>query len=55
VDHLAKGDSAAALAEVERAYQQHDDLAVLKSSWGFHGLHQDPRYKAMLHKMNFPE
>jgi hypothetical protein len=31
------------------------DLPGLKNSLGFKGLRADPRYKAMLRKMNLPE
>jgi TolB-like protein/tetratricopeptide (TPR) repeat protein len=54
--YARRGDADQAFKWLERAYQQHDDgLAGLKVSYGFRNLHADPRYKAMLRKMNLPE
>jgi TolB-like protein/tetratricopeptide (TPR) repeat protein len=54
--YARRGDADRAFEWLERAYQQHDDsLAGLKVSYGFRNLHADPRYKAMLRKMNLPE
>ena len=54
--YARRGDADRAFEWLERAYQQHDDgLADLKVSYGFRKLHADPRYKAMLRKMNLPE
>jgi tetratricopeptide (TPR) repeat protein len=41
---------------LERAYRQHDGgLSELKIDPMFRGLERDPRYKALLRKMNLPE
>jgi TolB-like protein len=54
--YARRGDADRAFEWLERAYQQHnDDLTELKVSYGFRNLHADPRYKAMLKKMNLPE
>jgi TolB-like protein/lipoprotein NlpI len=54
--YARRGDADHAFEWLERAYQQHDDnLSGLKVSYGFRNLHADPRYKAMLRKMNLPE
>jgi TolB-like protein/tetratricopeptide (TPR) repeat protein len=54
--YARRGDADDAFEWLERAYQQHDDdLSGLKVSYGFRNLHADPRYKAMLKKMNLPE
>jgi tetratricopeptide (TPR) repeat protein len=54
--YARRGDADHAFEWLERAYQQHDDsVAALKVSYGFRNLHADPRYKAMLRKMNLPE
>jgi tetratricopeptide (TPR) repeat protein len=54
--YARRGDADRAFEWLERAYQQHDDaLTELKVSYGFRNLHADPRYKAMLRKMNLPE
>jgi serine/threonine-protein kinase len=54
--YARRGDAGRAFDWLERAYQEHDDsLTGLKVSYGFRNLHADPRYKAMLRKMNLPE
>jgi TolB-like protein/lipoprotein NlpI len=41
---------------LEQAYRQHDsDLVYIKSDPLLDSLHDDPRYKAILRKMNLPE
>jgi TolB-like protein/Tfp pilus assembly protein PilF len=54
--YARRGDADHAFEWLERAFQRHDDDIVgLKTSFGFKGLHADPRFKAMLRKMNLPE
>jgi tetratricopeptide (TPR) repeat protein len=54
--YARRGEAEHAFEWLERAYRQHDDdLPGLKNSLGFKGLRADPRYKAMLRKMNLPE
>jgi adenylate cyclase len=54
--YARRGDADHAFEWLDRAYQQHDDsLTGLKVSYGFRNLHADPRYKAMLRKMNLPK
>ena len=50
------GQTDEALRWLERAYARRPaDLIEIKSSWGFSGLSADPRFKAILRKMNLPE
>jgi TolB-like protein/tetratricopeptide (TPR) repeat protein len=54
--YARRGDANHAFEWLERAFQRHDDdMSGLKVSFGFKALHADPRYKAMLRKMNLPE
>jgi TolB-like protein/tetratricopeptide (TPR) repeat protein len=54
--YARRGNADRAFEWLDRAYQEHDDaLAGLKVSYGFRNLHADPRYKAMLRKMQLPE
>ncbi len=51
-----RGESDEALKWLERAYEQKDpSLLLLKSQLMFDKLEGDPRYKALLRKMNLPE
>jgi TolB-like protein/tetratricopeptide (TPR) repeat protein len=51
-----RGDSEKALQWLERSYAQRDeDLYFLKGDPLLHSLESDPRYKALLRKMNLPE
>jgi serine/threonine-protein kinase len=50
-----RGEREQAFAWLERAYQQHDNgLTFLKSEPLLNGLHTDPRFVALLKKMNLP-
>jgi tetratricopeptide (TPR) repeat protein len=51
-----RNDSNRAFALLDLAYQQHDrSLPYLKTDDRFRNLARDPRYKALLRKMNLPE
>ncbi len=51
-----RGESDDAFKWLDRAYEQKDAfLCTLMSSRPLDGLHDDPRYKAFLKKMNLPE
>jgi hypothetical protein len=51
-----RNDSNRALALLDLAYQQHDrSLPYLKTDDRFRNLARDPRYKALLRKMNLPQ
>jgi tetratricopeptide (TPR) repeat protein len=48
-----KGDKAQALDDLDRAYDQHDrQLAYLKTWPGFDAIRSEPRFQALLRKMN---
>jgi TolB-like protein/DNA-binding winged helix-turn-helix (wHTH) protein/cytochrome c-type biogenesis protein CcmH/NrfG len=50
------GEADEAFRWLERAYRQHDGgLAELKTDPLLQGLHSDPRYEAMLKRLNLPE
>jgi TolB-like protein len=54
--HGFRGETGEALEWLERAYAQKDaNLYRIKSEPSFSALAGDPRYKAFLKKMNFPE
>ena len=54
--HAWRGESDAAIAWFERAYRQRDSQMVYIRAEPFvRGMHNDPRYKALLKKMNLPE
>ena len=51
-----RGEKDQAFEWLERAYRQRDGaLAGVKMDLLFESLHGDPRFKALLMKMNFPE
>jgi serine/threonine-protein kinase len=51
-----RGEKDQAFEWAERAYQQRDTgLAWLKIDSGFRTLREDPRFRALLRKMNLPE
>jgi TolB-like protein/DNA-binding winged helix-turn-helix (wHTH) protein/tetratricopeptide (TPR) repeat protein len=53
--HAWRAESDQAFEWLERAYRQQDGgLADLKGDLQFASLHSDPRYTAMLRKLNFP-
>jgi len=54
--HTECSDPDSAFDWLERAYQQRDPvLGYIQFNSMFSGLRSDPRYKAFLRKMNFPE
>lgn len=51
-----RGESDEAFKWLDRAYEQKDfGLSTIKYTLEFDKLHDDPRYKAFLKKMNLPE
>jgi hypothetical protein len=51
-----RGQSDEAMSWLDRAYAQKDpELATIKGEWLLRSLESDPRYKALLRKMNLPE
>ena len=51
-----RGEKDKALEWAERAYAERDvGITWLKIDFTFRGLREDPRYKALLKKMNLPE
>jgi adenylate cyclase len=51
-----RGESDEAFKWLDRAYAEKDSLPyAIKFRTEFNGLHDDPRYKAFLKKMNLPE
>ena len=51
-----QGDADQAFQSLDRAYTGHSEqLATVKSEATLVSLHRDPRYKALLRKMNLPE
>jgi tetratricopeptide (TPR) repeat protein len=54
---IGRGDRDAALAWLEKEYQQHDDdgLLFLKYEPIFDPLRFDPRFQDLLRRMNFPQ
>jgi adenylate cyclase len=54
--HAYRGDFNLALQWLERAYRQHESgLLFIKSDLFFRNIAGDPRFKALLRKMNLPE
>ena len=54
--HAALGDKDRAFALLEEAYRQRDDdLVLLKMDHRFDSLRSEPRFQALLRRMNFPE
>ena len=54
--YAARNDSDRAFYWLERAYRQHDGgMAELKGYPMFRNLQRDPRYRALLRKVNLPE
>jgi TolB-like protein len=52
----SRNDSDRAFYWLERAYRQHDGgMKLLKIEPTLRNLQRDPRYKALLHKMNLPQ
>jgi tetratricopeptide (TPR) repeat protein len=54
--HAYRGEADQAFEWLERAYQQRDaGLMVIKSDVLLEGIRRDPRYVALLKRMNLPE
>ena len=54
--HAARRETDAAFEWLERAYEQRDaGLATMKSSMEFRNLHGDPRWPALIRKMNLED
>ncbi len=53
---VALGQKDRALTELEHAYQKQDDRMIwLGTDLRFESLHSDPRFQALLRRMNFPQ
>lgn len=51
-----RGEKDRAFQWLERGYSERDaSITWLKIDFSFRGLREDPRYKALMHKMNLPE
>jgi hypothetical protein len=51
-----RGEKDKAFQWAERAYRERDlSISWIKIDFNFRGLRGDPRYKALLRKMNLPE
>jgi TolB-like protein/Tfp pilus assembly protein PilF len=51
-----RGEGDSAFYWLEQAYRKHDPaLSLLQLDFGLFGVRGDPRYKALLRKMNFPD
>jgi TolB-like protein/Tfp pilus assembly protein PilF len=54
--YVLRGDLDAAFRWLDRAHQNREPyLTLIRGHRDFRGLHDDPRYKALLRKMNLPE
>lgn len=54
--YVALGEKERALAELERAYDEHSERLIwLRVDWRFDDLHPDPRFQDLLRRMNFPQ
>ena len=54
--YAALGDKDEAFRILEKAIEERDSLlVVIKEDPPFENLHSDPRWKVLLHRMNFPE
>src|SRR5262249_19731921 len=54
--HIGLGDNDEALKLLEKAEKEHDhDIAYLKIFHVFDPLRPDPRFQALLHRLNFPQ
>lgn len=49
------GDNDEAITWLERGYREHDDFLALLKVWpAFDGLRSDPRFQALIRRINFP-
>jgi tetratricopeptide (TPR) repeat protein len=54
--YAALGQKDRAIAELERAYEEHSTgLKWLRVDWRFDDLRSDPRFQKLLRRMNFPQ
>lgn len=54
--YLGLGDKDKALTWLEKGYQEHDQgLCFLKVNWTWDPLRSEPRFQAVLRRMNFPQ
>lgn len=54
--YLGLGEKDQAIGWLERAYDEHDQWMVFANSYpGLDGLRSEPRFQALMHRMNFPE
>jgi TolB-like protein/tetratricopeptide (TPR) repeat protein len=53
--YALRGDADNVFAWLDRAYRQHEGLMDLKVDPSFKGIRHDPRYRALLRKLNLPE
>jgi adenylate cyclase len=53
--YVSRGDNAAAFKWLDRAYENREPyLTLIQSDKAFRGLHQDPRWVALMQKLNLP-
>jgi eukaryotic-like serine/threonine-protein kinase len=54
--YASLGDKDEAIRWLERGYREHDDFLALLKVWpAFDGLRSDPRFQALVRRMNFPQ
>jgi hypothetical protein len=54
--YLGLGEQDEAMACLERAYEEHDQWMVyIKSYPGWDALRSEPRFQALVRRMNFPQ
>jgi tetratricopeptide (TPR) repeat protein len=54
--YLGLGEKEQAIGWLERAYDEHDQWMVFTNSYpGLDGLRSEPRFQALMHRMNFPD
>jgi TolB-like protein/DNA-binding winged helix-turn-helix (wHTH) protein/Tfp pilus assembly protein PilF len=54
--YVGLGQKDQAITWLERAYEDHDEWMVFSNSYpGLDRLRSDPRFQALMHRMNFPE
>ena len=54
--YIGLGEKNRALGWVERAYEEHvQELVDIKAYPGWDPLHSEPRFRALVRRMNFPQ
>jgi hypothetical protein len=54
--YLGLGDKDKALTWIEKGYEEHEHtLCFLKVNWTWDPLRSEPRFQALLRRMNFPQ